>query len=119
MFGILLTNATMSSLTTISCMFHLSTISIIEAPTSRELLEEQETFTPAVAVQEQICMDEKCIADLVPFSHVFSARRNHKKILSFFSPAQEEEVWGRHGGNPQIKPKIITSNNKFMGGINS
>jgi hypothetical protein len=31
--------------------------------------------------------DKKCIADQVPFSHVFSARRNHKNILSFFSPS--------------------------------
>jgi hypothetical protein len=32
-------------------------------------------------------LDKKCNADLVPFSHVFSARRNDKKILSFFFPA--------------------------------
>jgi hypothetical protein len=33
-------------------------------------------------------LDKKCIADPVPFSRVFSMRRNHKKkkILSLFSP---------------------------------
>jgi hypothetical protein len=54
---------------------------------------------------------------------VFSARRNHKKnsvvLLSGQPTAEEEEVWGRHGGNPQTKPKIITSYNKFMGAIDS
>jgi hypothetical protein len=35
-------------------------------------------------------LDKKCIADLVPFLHVFSGRRNHRKILSFFSPASPE-----------------------------
>jgi hypothetical protein len=33
--------------------------------------------------------DKKCIADLVPFLHVFSMRRNHKRIiLSSISPAR-------------------------------
>jgi hypothetical protein len=53
---------------------------------------------------------------------MFSARRNHKKVMSFFpsaihATAQEEEVQGKHGGNPQIKQKI--SSYKFMGGIDS
>jgi hypothetical protein len=32
-------------------------------------------------------LDKKCTADMVPFLHLFSTRRNHEKILSFFSPA--------------------------------
>jgi hypothetical protein len=31
----------------------------------------------------------------------------------------QEEVSGRHGSKPQIKPKIITSYNKFMGSFDS
>jgi hypothetical protein len=55
-------------------------------------------------------LDKKCIADLVPSSHVFSMRRNHKKKnpvihLSSHTTAQEEEVCRTHGGNPHIKPK--------------
>jgi hypothetical protein len=54
---------------------------------------------------------------------VFSARRNNKKnsviLLSNHATAQEEEVRGRRGGNPQIKQKIITSYNKFMGSTHS
>jgi hypothetical protein len=86
-----------------------------------ELLGGIGNFYPSCS-RANLQLDKKCILDLVP-SHMFSVRRNHKKILSFFSPshatAQEEEVWGRHGGNPQIKPKIITSYSKFMCGINS
>jgi hypothetical protein len=69
-------------------------------------------------------LDKKYIADLVPFSHVFSTRRNHKKknpffLLSSHATTQEVEVQGRLGGSPQTKPKIITSYNKFMGVIDS
>jgi hypothetical protein len=42
-------------------------------------------------------LDKKCIADLVPFSHVFSVRRNHKKILSFFSPAMPQPKKKKYG----------------------
>jgi hypothetical protein len=35
-------------------------------------------------------LDKKCMADLVPFLHTFSSKRNHKKILSFFSPAMPQ-----------------------------
>jgi hypothetical protein len=38
--------------------------------------------------------------------------------LSRHAIPQEEEVQGRHGGNPQVNPKIITFCNKFMGIIN-
>jgi hypothetical protein len=31
-----------------------------------------------------------CIADLVPFSHVFLGRRNPKKVPSFFSTARSQ-----------------------------
>jgi hypothetical protein len=68
-------------------------------------------------------LDKKYVADLVCFFHVFCTRRNHKKnpliLLSSHATAQEEEVWGRHGGNPQIKSKIFTSCRKFMGCIYS
>jgi hypothetical protein len=51
----------------------------------------------------------KCIANLAPFSHVFSVRRNHKEnsiiILSSHATAQEEEVQGRHGGISTNKTK--------------
>jgi hypothetical protein len=40
-------------------------------------------------------------------------------LLSSHTTAQEEEVQGRHGGNAHIKPKIITSYKKDMGGFNS
>jgi hypothetical protein len=54
---------------------------------------------------------------------VFSARRNHKKnpviLLSSHATAQEEYVQVKRGGNPKIKPKIITSYNKPMGDIDS
>jgi hypothetical protein len=40
-------------------------------------------------------------------------------LLFSHATAQEEEVQGSHGGNPQIKPKIITSYKKFTGGIDS
>jgi hypothetical protein len=47
---------------------------------------------------------KKCIADLVPFSHVFHEEESHKYPVILFShaTAQEDEVWGRHGSNPQI-----------------
>jgi hypothetical protein len=53
---------------------------------------------------------------------MFSVRRNHKKektviLLYSHARAQEEEVWGRHGGSPQIIPKIIISYNRFMDSI--
>jgi hypothetical protein len=67
-------------------------------------------------------LDKKSIADVVPFLHVFSVRRNKKNPiihLSSHAIAQEVEVWGRHGGFLQIKPKIITSYHKLMGGIDS
>jgi hypothetical protein len=55
-------------------------------------------------------------------SHIYFPREEITKnpiiLLSSHATAQEEEVWGRHG-SPQIKPKIITSYNKFMGGISS
>jgi hypothetical protein len=52
-------------------------------------------------------LDKKRIADLVLFSYVFSMRRNKKNIILLCShtTAQEEEVQGRHGGNPKVKPK--------------
>jgi hypothetical protein len=54
---------------------------------------------------------------------MFSVKKNSQKnpvtLLSSHGTAHEVERLGRHGGNPQIKPKIITSYNKFMGGINS
>jgi hypothetical protein len=40
-------------------------------------------------------------------------------ILSSHATVEEEEVCGRHGGNSQMKQKIITSYNKFIGGIDS
>jgi hypothetical protein len=53
---------------------------------------------------------------------VFSGRRNHKNnpviLLSSHAIAQEE-VEVRHGNNPQIKPRIITSYNRSMGSIDS
>jgi hypothetical protein len=53
---------------------------------------------------------KKSIADLVPFSRVFREKKSQEKknpviLLSSHATAQEEEVWGRHSGNPQIKPK--------------
>jgi hypothetical protein len=45
--------------------------------------------------------------------------KNPVILLSSHDTAQEEEVQGRHGGSPQIKPKIFTSYYKFMGGIDS
>jgi hypothetical protein len=57
------------------------------------------------------------------FTYVFCKKKSQKEnpviLLSSHATALEEEVQGRPGGNPQIKPKIITSYNKFMGGINS
>jgi hypothetical protein len=44
-------------------------------------------------------LDKECIADLAPFLHVFSAKRNHKKMLSFFSP-----------GTPQSKKRKYREN---------
>jgi hypothetical protein len=44
--------------------------------------------------------------------------KNPVILLSRHATAQEEEVRGRHGGNPQIKANIITSY-EFMGGIDS
>jgi hypothetical protein len=57
-----------------------------------------------------------------PSRTVFRKKKSQKNPvihLSSHATAQKEEVWGRHRGNPQIKPKIITSYNKFMGGIDS
>jgi hypothetical protein len=86
---------------------------------SLELLRGLETFIPAV---KQICSWTKNILQISSPPHVFSVRRNHKKnpviLLSSHTTAQEVEVWGRHGGNPQTKPKIITSY-KFIGSFNS
>jgi hypothetical protein len=39
-------------------------------------------------------------------------QRNPVSLPSSHTTAQEEEVQGRHGGSPQIKPKVITSYNK-------
>jgi hypothetical protein len=53
---------------------------------------------------------------------VFCKKKSQKNpviLLSSHATAQEEEVQGRHGGNPEIKPKIFTSFSKFMGGIYS
>jgi hypothetical protein len=44
-------------------------------------------------------------------------KKNSVILLSSHATAHEEEVWGGHGGNPQIKPTIVTSYNKFMGVI--
>jgi hypothetical protein len=60
-------------------------------------------------------MDKKCTADLVLFSRVFCEKKSQKSPISLLSSqatAQEEEVQVRYGGNPQIKPKVITSYNK-------
>jgi hypothetical protein len=43
---------------------------------------------------------------------VFCEKKSQKNPvihLSSHAAAQKEEVQGRHGGNPQIKPKIVTS----------
>jgi hypothetical protein len=53
---------------------------------------------------------------------MFSVRRNKKNsviVHSNHTTAQKEEVWGRHGGMPQMKPRIVKSYKKFMGGIDS
>jgi hypothetical protein len=47
------------------------------------------------------------------------SQKNRVILLSSHATAQEEEVQGSHGGSPQIKPKIITSYNKFLGDIDS
>jgi hypothetical protein len=51
---------------------------------------------------------------------VFREKKSQKNpgILSSHAVAQEEEMCGRHGGYPQIKPNMITYY-KFMGSINS
>jgi hypothetical protein len=56
---------------------------------------------------------------LVCVFHKKKSQKNPVILLSSQATAQEEEVWGRHGGNPQIKPKIITSYDKFMGSTES
>jgi hypothetical protein len=48
-----------------------------------------------------------------------SQKKNPLILLSSHATAQEEEVQGRHVGNPQIKQKIFTSCRKFMSGIYS
>jgi hypothetical protein len=51
--------------------------------------------------------------------HKKKLQRNPVILLSSHATAQEEEVRRRHDCNPQIKPKIFTSHNQFMGGIYS
>jgi hypothetical protein len=65
---------------------------------------------------------QKCIGDMVPLSHVFCEKKSQKDpVILLYSHAtvKEEEVQGSHGGSPQIKPKLFTTYNKFMGGIDS
>jgi hypothetical protein len=53
---------------------------------------------------------------------VFQEKKSPKNSvirLSSHAIAHEKAVHGRHGGNPEIKPNIITSYNKFVGGIDS
>lgn len=47
------------------------------------------------------------------------SQKNPVILLSSHAAAQEEVVPARHGDNPKIKPKIITSYNKYMGGIDT
>jgi hypothetical protein len=80
-----------------------------------------ETFTPAV--KEQISVEQKmyCISGPL-LACVYHQKKSQKKnpvILSSHTTAQEEVQGRRHGRNPQIKPKIATSYNKHMGGIDS
>jgi hypothetical protein len=65
--------------------------------------------------KNKFTVEQKCTADLFPSRMFFSARRKKNPVilLSSHVTAQEEEVRGRHGANSQIKPKIITSYNKF------
>jgi hypothetical protein len=46
-------------------------------------------------------------------------KKNPVILLSRHSTVQEEDVQKRLGGNPQIKPHIITSYIKFMSSIDS
>jgi hypothetical protein len=54
----------------------------------------------------------------LPQEKITHTKKNPVILLSSHATAQDEEVQERHGGNTQIKTKIITSY-KFMGGINS
>jgi hypothetical protein len=88
----------------------LSAISTSYAPTSLELFGGTGHFYPSSWTKNVLQI-------------WFSERINHKKnpvtLLSSHATTQEEEVWGRHDSNPHIKPKIITSYNKLMGGTDS
>jgi hypothetical protein len=37
--------------------------------------------------KNKFVVGQKCIADLGPFLHMFSARRPHKNMVTYFSPA--------------------------------
>jgi hypothetical protein len=106
----------MSLLTTISCLFHQQRTYITgTVRRNRKLLPHQlkNKFTVA---QKMYCRSGPL---LMRFPQQEITKKNPVILLSSHVTAQEEEVQGRHGGNPQIKPKITTSYNKFMGGINS
>jgi hypothetical protein len=84
---------------TVSGLFHLSAKHLYITGTVRR----SRKFYPSSS-RTNLELDKKCIADLVPFLYVSSARTNHKNpviLLSSHTTAQEEKVWGRHGGNLQ------------------
>jgi hypothetical protein len=81
---------------------------------SRKLLPQQFKYK-SVGGQRMYCRSGPLVA------HVLckKSERNPVILLSCHTTVQEEEVQGRHGVNPQINPKIITSYNKFVGGNDS
>jgi hypothetical protein len=79
-------------------------------------------FNPS-SLRTNLLLEKECIADLVPFMHVSSARINHKQMLSFFSPGTPQPKKKKYREDlvtvHKIKPKIITSYSKLICSIDS
>jgi hypothetical protein len=111
----------MSSSTAILCvplarhLHQLSTYITGTVRRNRKLLPQQ--FKNKFAVRQKVYC--RSVPLLTCFLQEEITKKNPVILLSSHFTAQEEEVRERHHGNPQTKPKIITSYNKFMGGIDS